>query len=90
MYMQTGMKNTNDTDLHPYVFAIDKSRSKMCFKLRLLKRGVQVTTYDFGFMDNPTTNQLDRSLYRGYFTSDNEPDGTKNATHTTFPKKAGY
>jgi hypothetical protein len=31
-------------DLNPYVFAIDKSRSK----LRLLERGVQVTTYDFG------------------------------------------
>jgi hypothetical protein len=23
----------------------------------------------------------------GYFTSDNVPDGIKNATHTTFPKK---
>jgi hypothetical protein len=35
-------------DLNPYVFAINKSRSKLCFKLRLLERGVQVTTYDFG------------------------------------------
>jgi hypothetical protein len=26
----------------------------------------------------------------GYFTSDNEPDGIENATHSTFPKKAGY
>jgi hypothetical protein len=24
--------------------------------------------------------------YTGYFTSDNEPDGTENATHNTFPK----
>jgi hypothetical protein len=29
-------------------FAIDMSRSN----LRLLERGVQVTTYDFGFIDN--------------------------------------
>jgi hypothetical protein len=43
-------------DLNPYVFAIDKSRSKLCFKLLLLERGVQVTTYDFGFMDNSITN----------------------------------
>jgi hypothetical protein len=26
-------------------------------------------------------------LYAGYFTSDNEPDGTENATHNTLPKK---
>jgi hypothetical protein len=43
-------------DMNPYVFAIDKSISKLCFKLRLLERGVQVTTYDFGFMDNSITN----------------------------------
>jgi hypothetical protein len=24
--------------------------------------------------------------YTEYFTSDNEPDGTENATHNTFPK----
>jgi hypothetical protein len=28
------------------------SRSNLCFKLCLLERGVQVTTSDFGFMDN--------------------------------------
>jgi secreted trypsin-like serine protease len=28
----------------------------MCFRERLLERGVQVTTYDFGFMDNSITN----------------------------------
>jgi hypothetical protein len=48
----------------PSVFAIDISRSNLCFKLCLLERGFQVTTYDFGFMDNPTTNQFDRSLYK--------------------------
>jgi hypothetical protein len=25
----------------------------------------------------------------GYFTSDNEPGGMENSTHTSFPKKAG-
>jgi hypothetical protein len=43
-------------DLNPYVFAIDMSKSNLCFKLCLLERGVQVTTYDFGFMDNSITN----------------------------------
>jgi hypothetical protein len=43
-------------DLNPYVFATDKSRYKLCFKLRLLELGVQITTYDFGFMDNLITN----------------------------------
>jgi hypothetical protein len=27
---------------------------------------------------------------REYSTSNNEPDRIENATHTTFPKKAGY
>jgi hypothetical protein len=49
--------------LNPYVFAIDMSRSNLCFMLCLLERGVQVTTYDFGFMDNSITNQFVRSLY---------------------------
>jgi hypothetical protein len=44
-------------DLNPYVFcAIDTSRSNLGFKLCLLERGVQVTTYDFGFTDNSVTN----------------------------------
>jgi hypothetical protein len=43
-------------DLNPYVFCDDISRSNLCFKLYLLERGVQVTTYDFGFMDNSITN----------------------------------
>jgi hypothetical protein len=43
-------------DLNPYVFAIDMSKSNLCVKLCLLERGVQVTTYDFGFMDNLITN----------------------------------
>jgi hypothetical protein len=43
-------------DLNPYVFAIDMSRSNLRFKLCLLEHGVQVTTYDFGFMDNSITN----------------------------------
>jgi hypothetical protein len=43
-------------DLIPFVFAIDISRSNLCFKLCLLERGFQVTTYDFGFMDNSITN----------------------------------
>jgi hypothetical protein len=43
-------------DLNPYVFAIDMSRSNLCFKLCLLEREVQVTTYDFRFMDNSITN----------------------------------
>jgi hypothetical protein len=43
-------------DLNPYVFAIGLSRSNLCFKLSLLERGVQVTTYDFGFMNNSITN----------------------------------
>jgi hypothetical protein len=42
-------------DLNPYVFC-DMSRSNLCFKLYLLERGVQVTTYDFEFMDNSITN----------------------------------
>jgi hypothetical protein len=33
----------------------------LCFK-RCLERGVQVTTYDFGFMDNSSTNSFYRSL----------------------------
>jgi hypothetical protein len=33
-------------------FAIDMLRSNLCFTLCLLERGVQVTTYDFEFMDN--------------------------------------
>jgi hypothetical protein len=45
-------------------FTIDMSRYNLCFKLYLLERGVQVTTYDFGLMDNPTTSQLDRSLFK--------------------------
>jgi hypothetical protein len=32
-------------------FAIDMSKSNLRFKLCLLERGVQVTTYDFGFID---------------------------------------
>jgi hypothetical protein len=36
--------------------AIDMSKSNLCFKLCLLERGVQVTTYDFEFMDNSITN----------------------------------
>jgi hypothetical protein len=43
-------------DLNPYVFCDDMLRSNLCFKLYSLKRGVQVTTYDFGFMDNSITN----------------------------------
>jgi hypothetical protein len=39
-------------------FEIDMS----CFKLGLLERGVQVTTYDFGLMDNSITNEFDCSL----------------------------
>jgi hypothetical protein len=39
-----------------FEFAIDMSRSNLCFKLCLLERGVQVTTYDFGFMDNLQNN----------------------------------
>jgi hypothetical protein len=42
-------------DLNPS-FAIDMSRSNLYFKLYLLERGFQVTTYDFGFMDNSLTN----------------------------------
>jgi hypothetical protein len=37
-------------------FAIDMSRSNLCFKLCFLEREVQVTTYDFGFMDNSIAN----------------------------------
>jgi hypothetical protein len=37
-------------------FAMDMSRSNLYFTLCLLERGVQVTTYDFGFMDNSITN----------------------------------
>jgi hypothetical protein len=29
-------------------------------------------------------------LYTGYFTSDNEPNGIKNAPHNIFSKKAGH
>ncbi|CAH1366452.1 unnamed protein product [Tenebrio molitor] len=36
-------------------FAIDMSRS-ILYNLCLLERRVQVTTYDFGFMDNSITN----------------------------------
>jgi hypothetical protein len=43
-------------DLNPYVFAINMLRSNVCFMLCLFERGVQVTTYDFGFMDNSITN----------------------------------
>jgi hypothetical protein len=43
-------------DLNPYFFAIDMSRSTLCFKLCLLEHGVQVMTYDFGFMENSITN----------------------------------
>jgi hypothetical protein len=43
-------------DLNPCVFCDDMLRSNLCFKLYLLKRGVQVTTYDFGFMDNSIIN----------------------------------
>jgi hypothetical protein len=43
-------------DLNPYVFCDDMSRSSLCFKLYLLEHGVQVTTYDFGFVDNSITN----------------------------------
>jgi hypothetical protein len=43
-------------DLNPYVFCDDISRSILCFKMYLLERGVQVTTYDFGFMDNLIKN----------------------------------
>jgi hypothetical protein len=32
------------------------SRPNLCFTLCLLKRGVQVRTYDFGFMDDSITN----------------------------------
>jgi hypothetical protein len=39
-------------------FEIDMS----CFKLCLLERGVQVTTYDLGFMDNSITNEFDCAL----------------------------
>jgi hypothetical protein len=50
-------------DLNPYVFC----------DLFLLERGVQVTTYDFGFMDdNSITNQFDGSLFKQYV-------GTKDA-----------
>jgi hypothetical protein len=51
-------------DLNPYVFCDDMSRSNLCVNLYLLERGVQVTTYDFGLMDNRTTNQFDRSLQK--------------------------
>jgi hypothetical protein len=43
-------------------FAVDMSRSNLCFALCLLERVVQVTTYDFGFMDNSITNEFDRSI----------------------------
>jgi hypothetical protein len=33
-------------------FAFDMLRSNLGFALCLLERGVQVTTYDSGFMDN--------------------------------------
>jgi hypothetical protein len=32
-------------------------------------------------------SKMPSSTYTGYFTSDNEPDGIKNATHNTFSKK---
>jgi hypothetical protein len=35
-------------------------------------------------------HRSDKVLHTGYFTSDNEPDGIENATHTTFPQKASY
>jgi hypothetical protein len=31
-----------------------------------------------------------RILYTGYFTGDNEPNGTKNAPHNIFSKKVGH
>jgi hypothetical protein len=31
--------------------------------------------------------QIQRILYTGYFTSDNEPNGIKNAPHNIFSKK---
>jgi hypothetical protein len=43
-------------DLNLYVFYDEMSRSNLCFKVYLLEHGVQVTTYDFGFMDNSITN----------------------------------
>jgi hypothetical protein len=41
-------------DLNPYVFSIDMPRFNLCFKLFF----VQVTTYDFGFMDDSITYKL--------------------------------
>jgi hypothetical protein len=43
-------------DLNPYVFAINMSRCNLCFKLCLSELGVQVTTYDLGFMNNMYNN----------------------------------
>jgi hypothetical protein len=34
--------------------------------------------------------QIQRILYTGYFMSDNEPNGIKNAPHNIFSKKAGH
>jgi hypothetical protein len=43
-------------------FAIDMPTPNLCFQLCFLEREVQVTTYDFGFMDNSITNEFDRSI----------------------------
>jgi hypothetical protein len=44
-------------------FTIDRyAEVYLCFKLCLLERWVQETTYDLGFVDNSITNQFDRSL----------------------------
>jgi hypothetical protein len=40
--------------------------------------GVQVTTYDFGFMDNPITNQFDRSLHILMFFIENARNNRRN------------
>jgi hypothetical protein len=45
-------------DLNPYDFSIDVPRSNLCFKLFF----VQVTIYDFGFMDDSITDKLIWSL----------------------------
>jgi hypothetical protein len=70
-------------------FTIDMSRSNLCFKLCLLERGVQVTTYDFEFMDNSITNEFDCSLYATKNTS-MHPEQMKVYTRTYVQNVKGF
>jgi hypothetical protein len=63
------------------------------FLNQLYKKGFVPNTllmFISGSKSGDYQDDMNHKNYTGYFTSDNEPDGIENATHTTFPKTAGY